>query len=413
MAELQTSKKIERKIVIVTCLGHGLCHTYALILASALLPISENLNLSLTSLTGLGTISYLLFGLGALPSGFFIMKTNAKLSLRIFFLSSALACIFTGLSGSVLFFAAGLAMIGIFGSLYHVAGLTLISQGVTERGKILGIHGIAGSIGIAMTPLVASVIISLLGWRAVYLIMAVPGILGFLWLLFDRDIPRFHVEHPPHAAASKNQGYGFVFFILAILAMGFNGFVYRGFLTIFPTYMTRQVTITRIPAVLSGGIVSTAILLFGMIGQYFGGTLSDRFRKIRFYLFILAASLPLIVLIGFTRDAALIGVSILFSIFYFATQPVENHIISVITPPGILGSVYGIKFVLTFGIGAFAAGFSGYVSDHYQMSSVFPMLGSVVLLCIVLVGALALKDDRNRIRPGWSTIEMEERNRNE
>ena len=179
-------RKKERKIIFVTCFGHSLCHIYVLILAGALLPIGESFGLSITRTTTIGTLCYLLFGLGSLPSGIFAMKTNAKLALKLFFVGSALASLLTGLSGSVVTFTAGLALIGLFGSLYHVSGLTLISHGVRKKGQVLGIHGIAGSAGIALAPVITGVITSFLGWQKVYLIMSAAGVIGFLFLAFDR-----------------------------------------------------------------------------------------------------------------------------------------------------------------------------------------------------------------------------------
>ena len=42
-----------------------------------------------------------------------------------------------------------------------VSGLTLISHGIKEKGKALGIHGIAGSAGITLAPIITRIIISI------------------------------------------------------------------------------------------------------------------------------------------------------------------------------------------------------------------------------------------------------------
>jgi predicted MFS family arabinose efflux permease len=385
-------EKTERKIVFITCFGHCLCHIYVLILAGALLPIAESLGLSITKTATIGTLCYLLFGLGSLPSGIFATKTNAKFTLKIFFVGSALAALLTSISNTTFAFAAGLALMGVFGSLYHVSGLTLISQGIRRRGRVLGIHGIAGSAGIAMAPVITGVITSFLGWQKVYLIMSGVGVIGYLFLAFDQDIPESQAESHDEHQAEGGKSATLLFFVLALVPMAINGFVYRGFLTTLPTYVSQEISIMNTSSVVSGGIVSTLILSVGMIGQYLGGYLSDKTKMTRLYLLIMAMTLPFVVLIGLTDSFLLVTVAIVFALLHFSTQPLENHIISVFTPPRLVSSAYGVKFVAAFGLGSFAAAFSGYIIDHFDIFYVFPALGAVLLISIVPVSALAWID---------------------
>jgi len=385
-------ERTERKIIFMTCYGHILCHIYVLILAGALLPIAESFNLSITSITTIGTLCYLLFGVGSLPSGILTAKTNAKFALKLFFVGSAFASLLTGLSRSAGAFTLGLALIGAFGSLYHVSGLTLISQGIRRQGKILGIHGIAGSAGIALAPMITGVITSALGWEKVYLIMSIAGGIGFLFLALDQDIPEAQaVAHHENEPANSTRS-PLLFFLLALVPMGINGFVYRGFLTMFPTYVSQEITLMNTSSVLSGGIISSGILSVGMIGQYLGGYLSDKVKMTRLYLLTMSVTLPFLVLMGFTGGYLLIAASVVFTFFHFSTQPLENHIVSAYMPPRMVSSAYGVKFIVGFGLGSFAAAFSGYTADHLGMLYVFPALGVAVLISILPVSALAWLD---------------------
>ena len=385
-------QKTGRRVLAITGLGHSLCHVYVLILAGALVPIAESLDVSITEITAIGTICYFLFGLGALPSGIIAMKTSAKFTLKLFFLLSAIASLLTGISDSVMTFTIALAWVGIFGSLYHVSGLTLISQCIEKKGKVLGIHGIAGSIGITLAPITTGVIISAFGWREVYLIMAIPGILGFLFLVFDQHIPDVHPNVEHETRSSNRKGHAWSLFILAVIVMGINGFVYRGFLTILPTYMSQKIAIGHRSSALSGGIIATLILSVGMIGQFVGGYLSDKIKMTRLYLIFLSVSLPFMILMGFADGSLLILSALIFTLFHFPNQPIENHIISAFTPPKFVSSGYGVKFVLTFGVGSFAAAFAGYIADHYDISYVFPVLGLFILLSAVVVSILVWLD---------------------
>ena len=113
-------KSLEKKVIGITAFGHALCHFYMLILAGALLAIVKDLDSSTARITAYGTIGYFIFGLGALPGGLLVSYTNPKRVLQVFFLLSAIVSLCIGFSKDTLSFAAGLAFLGLFSSLYHV-----------------------------------------------------------------------------------------------------------------------------------------------------------------------------------------------------------------------------------------------------------------------------------------------------
>ena len=146
-----------------------------------------------------------------------------------------------------------------------------------------------------------------------------------------------------------------------------------------------------------GGLFATMVLLMGMVGQYMGGHSSDRWRKTRLYLLFNLISLPFMFLIGLTYGGMLIVFAALFAVFHFANQPVENNLIAHYTPSRLRSSSYGLKFFLTFGIGSFASGFSGYMADHYGLNSVFLALSGVIVLIVIVILFLnlAAKEEMN------------------
>jgi len=135
----------------------------------------------------------------------------------------------------------------------------------------------------------------------------------------------------------------------------------------------------------AGGMTDQLILSAGIIGQYVGGMLSDRGSMLRLYFMTLALSLPFLFLLGFSKGLWIVPVGLFFVLFHFPQQPIENHMISRWLPPRWTGSGFGVKFTATFGVGAFAAGFTGMIADHYGISSVFPILAGLVLCSSLLV----------------------------
>lgn len=385
----------DRRVIGLTCIGHALCHIYLLVYATALIEISGSLKVSLTKITAIGTVSYFLFGIGALAAGFFTMKTNAKFMLKLFFLLSGISSMVTGLFKSLPLFAVGLSLLGLFCSIYHVAGLTLLSHNIAKKGKALGYHGIAGSAGVTLAPLIAGLLITAFGWRMMYIILGIPGILVFIFLSFDKTRYDTHLE-AQERASTPDRGISPVFFIIVLIIIGLNGFIYRGFLTVFPMYISQNVTLEGLPSVLKAGTLATVILAFGMIGQYIGGHTSDKISMPVLYLILALLGLPFILIMGFSKNILLILVSVAFSIAHFALQPVENHIISHYSPPKFVSSAFGVKFVMTFGVGSFAALCVGLFTDRFSMNMVFYLLTGCICLIVILTIILSLMERSHR-----------------
>jgi MFS family permease len=372
----------EKKVIGMTAFGHALCHFYMLILAGALLAIVKDLNSTTARITAYGTICYLIFGLGALPGGLLVSYSNPKRVLQVFFLFSAIASLCTGLSRDRLAFAVSLAVLGSAGSLYHVSGVTLITQVVRKRGKALGLHGVAGSAGITLTPLIAGIVLSFSGWRSIYLLGALFGFIGFLILVADRSIPVRHTETEQRTVAPVRR-HMITAFAIMVGVMMINGLVYRGFLTMLPAFVTERLSSSDSP--FTGGLVSTLILSVGMIGQYAGGHLSDRISMIHLYLIVLLLSLPFLFLLGLVQREWIVVMGVFFALFHFPQQPIENHLISKWMPPRWVGSGYGVKFTATFGVGAFAAALTGIIADRISIAMVFPILSGGVLFSSLLM----------------------------
>ena len=372
---------LEKRILIITMLGHSLCHINILIFAAALRPIQQSLGVSLTQLTAIGTAGYLVYGLGALPAGFLATRTSAKRTLMLFFTGTASAALVTGLAKSLPLFSAGLVCLGFFSSFYHVSGLSLIAQSIRQRGKAMGLHGVAGSAGVALAPFIAGLTLQFHNdWHLIYIVAAAPAALAALLLLFDHHIPDAHPEPVSGTHDQDQSAFPVRIFIMVLLIMGINGLVYRGFMTTLPIYIQEHIHFSGASR-FTAGLVTTAILGIGMIGQYLGGHLSDRIRPVYLYLIIIVLSLPWMALMGVLYHVLFLAAAALFSLIHFSMQPVENHLIAALVPSRVVGSGYGWKFIVTFGVGSLATLMAGYISETISMSAVFLALSGLIFLC--------------------------------
>lgn len=376
-----------KRVYFITVSGHAFCHISILVFSAILVPVSIEFGLSLTKLTGIGSLAFLLFGVGALPAGILTGIKNPKFMLKIFFLGVSVSCLFIGLSRSLTAFSIAFVSLGVFASSYHVAGSTLISQTIKKVGKSFGIHGVAGSAGITISPILASLLTQTWGWRSVYFTLAGIGFLYFLFLLTDSKIPEAGTTAP---AQGKEGGATLLrFFLVLIAIMIINGFVYRAFMTIFPTYINSKFETGGGLKLVSGGFIASGILSVGMIGQYLGGFFSDRMDRLVLYTIILSVSSGALFLMGFFSGSALIAISVLFTLFFFPMQSIENSIISIAAPARFTSSIFGLKFILSFGVGSIGAFFSGFITDRWGSSYVFWIIA--IFLAVSALSALLLK----------------------
>jgi len=255
---------------------------YMLILPPLLLQLRDELAVSLPELTSLMTISYFLFGVMALPGGFLADKWSYKAVLTMFFIGTPAAACIVGSARSVLGLGIGLALLGTFASLYHPSGLALISHGVRERGKALGLHGMAGNLGLAFSPIIAGGLALRFSWRYSYYFLSLPGfIAGVVFILMSRLVLRDtwylvgdegrkpkpatpSIQHPAssieHPADQSKQRFTLWAIILLYAAMALTGFCYRGTVTMLPTYLGRFGIGPELRSDLDNGIVSEGLL---------------------------------------------------------------------------------------------------------------------------------------------------------
>ena len=167
--------------------------------------------------------------------------------------------------------------------------------------------------------------------------------------------------------------------------MALTGFIYRAFLTMLPTYLAESISISNISPVLSGGVLSSVILAFGMIGQYTGGRLADSLDRFKLYATILIVVAPLLVIIGVASGWMVVVAAVVFSVIYFASLPVENSILGSFVPPRLVSSMFGVKYIVTFGLGSLGSVYSGYVTETWGASALYASLGPIIALGSVTV----------------------------
>ena len=131
---------------------------------------------------------------------------------------------------------------------------------------------------------------------------------------------------------------------------------------------------------ISGNLVATTItsLIFslGILGQYTGGRVPERYEPRFCYLAFNLVSMSAAFFMAMAQNLSLVTSAIIYLFFLLGMQPIENTLVARFTPPRFHHSAYGIKFVLTFGVAALAVKMLGAFSPFGALTPPSPPWGS-------------------------------------
>ena len=337
--------------LVFSCLGHAYMHLFAAFYFIIVLALERAWGLPYHELIELWTLGALLVGLGALPAGWLGDRWSASGMMVIFFVGMGASSIVSGFVTGPRTLMAGLAGIGLFASIYHPVGLAwLVRNSDERRGKILGINGIFGGIGVGAAALVAGTLIDLWGWRVAFIVPGVVSVITGLILLVCLRlgvIVETGAERPravPEARKTMLRG-----FAVLLLTMFLAAIVYQSTQAALPKLFS-----LRLGAWLGDGTVGVGALVgfvYGIAGvvQVLGGHLADRYRLKTVYVGFLLLQAPFLVLVAGLGGLPLVGVAALMVVVSVSALPAENMLLARYAPARHHGLAFGAKFILTFG----------------------------------------------------------------
>lgn len=380
----------EKRLIALASFGHALCHIAETAFAGALLSIKADLTIDSNRMLTLLTVPGLfLFGAGAVPAGLWADRRGTRSAIAGYFLLVGLAAALVAVTRSPLQLAVALGMLGLAISIYHPAGLAMLAQGCRHRGRAMGVHGVAGSLGLALGPAMGLFLSARYSWRVAYGVIAACAAVGLLacWRTSFPAKPELPAAEPGVERQPVDRRPLLVLAILFI-AMTIGGFNYRCVITALPVYLSGSAEShgdnDAADHAADKSLVVFLVLAVGGFGQIAGGFLADRFRSSWSYAMVILMTIPFALFLAHGGGTWLSLGAGAMMVFMFAQQPLENTIIANATPAHVRSTVYGLKFILAFGVASCGAYLSGWVWDRYGIEHVFDLyvLGatSMVLL---------------------------------
>jgi len=403
----------ERRLITYAAFAHALTHIVELTYPALLTRIEDDFGVRAVILGGIASVFSWAFGGSAIPAGFLTDRLGSRRVLLYAFVGATVSLVLVGLSPNEWILAATLALLGFCIGLYHPAGLSLMAQGVRQRGLALGLHGVAGNVGQALAPAMAVGLAIAVDWRLAFFVLA--GVAAVMAVLLSvTTLPlrgeaevMAPEEAPPEGlatalgdpAAGRGVTAEFVDpnqqedvrpatsrFLLPLLtvyaAFVLSGLVYRGVITFLPQHLEELVDKDL------GSAFVTVALLMGAAGQLVGGAISQRIRLERLAPVIAALAIPALILTGTVDGPLLVVIASVFIFFYFANQPVFTGLIADYAPAGAVGRSYGFSFFAGFGLGGTGGVIAGAFVDRWDTQAAF--LGLSVFMAVTFLLSVAI-----------------------
>ena len=385
----------DRTLTAFTMVGHAMFHTYELVIPRF---VAIWLDLFSTTTAFLGVVvglSYAFTGIGAPPSGILAARVSSKRLSVLGPIGMGASFAVISVSPNLAVLAAGLLLWGIAASIYHPAGLSLISRGAKQQGTAFAYHGAAGNVGVAIGPLLAAFLLAFFHWRIVAGILVGPvaiALLAVARMEFDETAgseSRGVENASDGSGAIRSFGEfientkllfagGFVFvFMIGIL----YGLYYRGALTFLPDLLADVPMFAPVDlygrTFEPGQYVYAGLLLLGGAGQYTGGRVADNVQPekalVGVYAVLLCIALAFIPSLSAGLGTLLLVAGLL-GFTMFAAAPINQVVISKYTGASVRGLSFGYVYVGTLGLGALGATLAGVVLTYATSMALFVVL---------------------------------------
>ena len=411
----------ERRIVGFTAGAHALVHTYELSIPILLTVWIAEFSTTAAALGGIVTVGYGLFGIGALPGGILVDRIGSKPLIVACLGGMAGSFLLVSLAPTLSILTLAIALWGVTASVYHPAGLALISTSVDQRGTALGYHGIGGNLGIALGPLATALLLLAFDWEVVAALLAAPALLvagyGATVEVGGKSAATGRGDDADTDTTAMTL-YSVVGDTRVLMAGGFvlvlafavsSGLYYRTFLTFLPDLLGD---------VLSGLVdvqlidpespyaeefdlaryLYVAVLTVGVFGQYLGGRIADRVRPERGLIGLMSvlAALALLFAPASETPATFLAVSLLLGVALFTVQPLSQAMVAAYSPPDARGLSFGFTYLAIFGVGSLGAALAGTVLTRAGPDELFVVLAGIATvgaLCATAVVRLATRRD--------------------
>ena len=346
---------IGRQRLLFLNIGHSFDHLLMLLFPTVVLGLEDEFNMPYGELISLSIPGFIAFAAGTLPAGWLGDRWSRTGMMAVFFIGIGIASILTGFAQNTWQIAAGLGLVGLFASIYHPVGYSILVEGREKVGRLLGINGVFGNFGVAGAALVAAVLMDLISWRMAFIVPGIAVLLvGFIYVWHIWRYPISSREN--YSTTNSDQQSDFmkdityrrlIFRVLILMAVCtvLSGIIYQGILIALPKVFDIGLG-DLVKTDLDTGLLVSAVIALAAFAQIGIGWLADKYSPRIIWALLLIAQIPFMALISFVSEAGMLTVALFMMVMVVGEVPVQDVLITRYTENSWRSRIFGIKFLL-------------------------------------------------------------------
>ena len=397
----------QRLIISFASVGHFLHHVLTGLFLTLAVILEGVWQRPYAEIIALWTLGAAMIGVGAPLAGWLADRFGHARMMTVFFLGIGLASIIAGFVADSAEMGLALALLGGFGAIYHPVALAWVSMTAPPdaRGRLMGILGIAGSIGVACAAVIAGGLAEIAGWRMAMILPGIVTIIAGLALLFCLLTGRVAASnHQPGQEASQSaaaEAARIPWGVLTVLAITFmlGSIAYTAYSTALPKWLSDMLLLDSTRAAQLGLIVG-ATMLMGSVGQLIGGRLADQMPMKTLYVATFLVKLPLMLLAAWFGGVWVLLIAVFIGFMFDFSAPVENLLLARYSSGKRRGLAFGLKFAMGFVAAPLGVNLVAWAYGDAAGGAPALFLTLAVLGLVMLAAAMALPRDAGaRVAP--------------
>ncbi len=388
-----TPLRKDAKIMSLVGIAHASSHFGHMLLPPLFPVFMKEFGLSFAQVGLLMSVFFVVSGIGQALAGFVVDKVGARPVLFAALATFFSACLVASNAQGYGWLVAAAALAGLANCPFHPIDFSILNQRVSSArlGYAFSVHGLSGSLGWALTPILLVGLMGIIGWRNAYLVTAGVYALVLAVLLINREHLITTVVKKQEASAHASSvdflklpvvWWCFAFFLLSTITLA----VVQSYSTSILKAM-HGVSLEAATATLTAYMLSSAvgILLGGFVSARMGAQRSDRVVAVCMSVGAACMMLAGSGWLGAFGSMALLAAT---GLAVGIGGPSRDMMIKRATPKGATGRVYGTVYSgLDVGF-AIAPLIFGLMMDRQLYS--LTMVTSAFALILAVFAALAV-----------------------
>ena len=365
--------------------GHTLDHLLMLIFPTVVLAIGVEYGRPYSELLPLALGGFIAFGACSLPAGWLADRWSRGGMMTVFFIGIGAATMATGLAQTPVQIAVGLTFIGVFAAIYHPVGIAMLVSNVPENlGRVLGVNGVWGNVGVAVAALVAGALAEWVHWRAAFLIpgaLAIATGIAFAVLKPRASASKPATRVPPPRLTRDLLLRAFMVLAVAIIA---NSVIFNATTISMPKLFDERLSaITHSTAGI--GLMVCIVYLIAAVAQLIIGSLIDRIGLKRIFVPVVALQIPLLLAAASTENFTMLVVAAGMMFFVFGQIPINDAMVARYTVEEWRARAFAVRYVVSFAASATAVPLVAWSQASGRgFPTVFVILAALAAIALVV-----------------------------